>query len=93
MVMYYDFKNKYNNVDLLTNLCEYKTTDKYGYRWTAAVKWAQITEDFNHNYQGDDNSNFSNQCQFRCEIFFYEVLDERYKFLQIIESELKAEEP
>ena len=72
MVMFFDFKNKYNNLDLLTNFCEFKTADRYGDRWTAAIKWQQITEDFNHTYQSDDNSNFSYQCQFRCELYFYE---------------------
>lgn len=88
MVMFFDFKNKYNNVDLLTNFCEFRTSDRYGERWTAAVKWQQITEDFNHNYQQDDNANFSYQCQFRAELYFYEVLDERYKFLEEIQLEL-----
>lgn len=88
MVMFFDFKNKYNNLDILTNFCEFKTTDKYGERWTAAVKWGQITEDFNHIYQQDDNSNFSYQCQFRCELYFYEVLDGRYRFLEEIQAEL-----
>ena len=40
-------------IDLLTNFCEFKTTDKYGGRWSAAVKWGSITEDFNHIYQQD----------------------------------------
>ena len=90
-VMFFDFKNKYNNVDLLTNFCEFKTPDKYGKRWTAAVKWGSITEEFNHNYQQDDNNNFSNQCQFRCELFFYEVLDDRYEFLKEIVLQLDSE--
>ena len=84
MVMFFDFKNKYNNLDILTNFCEFKTADRYGDRWTAAIKWQQITEDFNHTYQSDDNSNFSYQCQFRCELYFYEMLDERYLLLQEI---------
>ena len=85
MVMFFDFKNKYNNLDILTNFCEFKTADRYGDRWTAAIKWQQITEDFNHTYQSDDNSNFSYQCQFRCEIYFYEMLDERHLILREIE--------
>ena len=89
MVMYYDFKNRFNNVDLLTNFCEYKTTDKYGGRWSAAIKWGQITEDFNQMYQGDDNSNFSFQCQFRCELYFYEVYDDSIKFINEIVTELE----
>ena len=92
MVMFFDFKNKYNNVNLLTNFCEFKTSDKYGSRWSAAVKWGGITEDFNHMYQQDDNSNFSYQCQFRCELYFYEVLDDRYEFLKEIEINLRASE-
>lgn len=88
MVMFYDFKHKYNNVDLLTNFCEFKTSDKYGERWTAAIKWGSITEDFNHTYQQDDNSNFSYQCQFRCELYFYDVFDDRYEFLNEIITNL-----
>lgn len=83
-VIFFDFKNKYNNVNLLSNFCTFYTTDKYGDRWAAAIKWGRISEDFNQQYQPDDNSNFSNQCQFRCELFFYEVLDDRYEFLNEI---------
>ena len=91
MVMFFDFKNKYNNVNLLTNFCEFKTTDKYGKRWTAAIKWGQITEEFNHTYAMDNNSNFANQCQFRCELFFYEVFDSRYDFINDIILNLNSE--
>lgn len=84
MLLYYDFKNKYSNVDLLTNFCSFKVLDKYGKCWTAAIKWGGVTEDFNHVYQPDDNSNFSYQCNFGCELYFYEVIDERYEFLQEI---------
>lgn len=92
MILFHDFKNKYSNVDLLTNLVEFKTTDKYGDRWTAAVKWFNITEDLNNNYQQDDNSNFAQQCQFRCELNFYEVIDTRYEFLNEIALELDIED-
>lgn len=92
MVLYHDFKNKFTNVDLLTNFTEYKTTDRAGDRWTAAVKWGQITEDFNHVYQPDDNSNFALQCQFRCELFYYEVLDTRFEFLNEIITSLESED-
>ena len=88
MVMYHDFKNKYTNLDLLTNFCEFKTTDRYGDRWTAAIKWSSVTEDFNHVYQPDDNANFAYQCQFRCELSYYEVFDDRYKFLTEIVTRL-----
>lgn len=92
MVMFFDFKNKYSNVDLLTNFTEFKTGDRYGKRWTAAVKWGTITEDFSHLYQMDDNSNFSYQCQFRCELYFCEAFDTRYKFLEEITYVLENNE-
>lgn len=91
MVMFFDFKNKYENVYLLTNFCEFKTTDRYGKRWSAGIKWGGISEDFNHMYQTDDNSNFSYQCQFSCELYFYEVFDNRYEILKEIVEEINAE--
>jgi len=84
MKLFFDFKNRYNNVDLLTNFCEFRVMDKYGNNWSAAVRWGSITEEFNHLYQSDDNSNFSYQCQFRCELWYTECLDDRYKFLEDI---------
>ena len=92
MVLFHDFKNKYSNVNLLTNFVEFKTTDKAGDRWTAAVKWSVITEDFSHNYEQDNNSNFALQCQFRGELYYYEVLDTRYEFLQEIITSLEYED-
>lgn len=92
MILYHDFKNKYDNVNLVTNFVEFKTTDRYGDRWTAAVKWSPISEDFNQVYQPDDNSNFALQCQFRCELYFYEVLDTRYEFLEEVVYRLELED-
>lgn len=91
MKLFFDFKNKYNNVNLLTNFCEFFTMDKYGDRWNAAIKWGSITEDFNHLYQSDDNSNFSYQCQFRCELYFTECFDNRFKFLEEIICNIESE--
>jgi hypothetical protein len=90
MVMFFDFKNKYENVNLLTNFCEFKTSDKYGARWSAGIKWGPISEDFNHAYQTDDNANFSYQCQFSCELNFYEVFDSRYEILKEIIEEINS---
>lgn len=92
MVLFNDFRNKYINLDLLSNLTEIKATDKYGKRWTAAVKWGEITEEFNQTYQPDDNSNFAYQCQFRCDMYFYEVKDNRYNILSEIASDLESED-
>lgn len=92
MVLLHDFKNKYSNSYLLTNFATFKTSDKVGDRWSAAIKWSAITEDFNHVYQPDDNSNFSWTCSFRAELYFYEVLDTRWEFLSEIIQILEVED-
>lgn len=91
MHLFFDFKTKYSNVNLLTNLCEFKTSDKYGERWSAAVKWGRLSEDFNHVYESDNNANFSYQCQFIAELYFQEVFDKSYTMLDEIRFELDAD--
>lgn len=88
LVLFLDFKNRYNNVDLLTNFTEFLTKDKYGEDWRAAIKWGLLTEEYTQNYSTDDNSNYSNQCSFRCELYFYEVYDKRYRYIDEIIVEL-----
>lgn len=88
--MFYDFKNKFTNVNLVSDLVEYRTTDKYGCRWTSAVKWGKITEDFNHLYEMDSNSNYSYQCSFTCELYFYEAYDTTVEFIEEINLELET---
>ena len=89
--LFFDFKNKYNNVDLLTNFCEMSTMDKYGDLWVSAIKWGRITEDFSQLYEADNNSNFSLQCQFSCELYFYEAYDDRFSFIEEINIEIENE--
>lgn len=89
--LFFDFKNKYNNVDLLTNFCEMSTMDKYGDLWVSAIRWGRITEDFSQLYDSDNNSNFSFSCQFSCELYFYEAYDDRINFIQEIMSEIENE--
>lgn len=89
--LFFDFKNKYNNVDFLTNFCEMSTMDRYGDLWVSAIKWGKITEDFSQTYDSDSNSNFSFQCQFSCELFFYEAYDDRYNFIEEINLEIENE--
>lgn len=91
MVIYFDFKNRYNNVDLLTNFTEFLVPDKYGEMWTAAIKWGYLDENFEQRYGTDDNSNFSHQCNFRCELYFYEVYDKQYNYINDIIVELSHE--
>ena len=90
MQMFYDFKNRYNNVDFLSGLTEFVTPDRYGEPWTAAVRWGQITEDFSHNYVPDGNSNFSYQASFRAELFFTEVYDRIGELIKEVSLELET---
>lgn len=87
--MFFDFKTRYTNVDFLTNFCEMTTMDRYGDLWTSAIKWGRITEDFSHTYDSDSNSNFGNQCQFSCELFFYEAYDDKFGFIREINLEIE----
>ena len=89
--LFFDFKNRYINVDLLTNFAEMTTMDKYGDLWTSAIKWGRITEDFNQMYEQDTNQNFSLSCQFTAELYFYEVYDKSLEFIQEIIVELKTD--
>lgn len=89
MVLLFDFKNRYNNVDLFTNFSQFKVKDKYGEEWIAAVKWGTITDEFNHIYSQDDNSNFSHQCNFRADLYFYEVYDKNYNYIDEIITQLQ----
>ena len=91
MVLYHDFKKKFMNLNLLTNFVEFKATDKYGERWTASVRWGQITDEFNQQYQPDDNANFAYQCQFRCELYYFEVRDDRFKIIEEISQIIQAD--
>lgn len=86
--LFFDFKNRYINVDLLTNFCEMTTMDKYGDLWTSAIKWGRITEDFSQMYEQDNNQNFSLSCQFNAELFFYEAYDTNIGFIKEILLEL-----
>lgn len=86
--MFFDFKNRYSNVDLLTNRCEFTTMDRYGSLWSFAVKWGRITEDFSQMYEQDNNQNFSLSCQFSAELYFYEVYDTSTQFIKEVIIEL-----
>ena len=90
--LFFDFKNRYQNVDLLTNFCEMTTMDKYGDLWTSAIKWGRLSEDFSQTYESDNNSNFALSAQFTCELFFYEAYDTKITFLEEINIEISEED-
>ena len=90
--LFFDFKNRYNNVDFLTNFCEMTTMDRYGDLWVSAIKWGRVTEDFSQLYEADSNSNFSLQCQFSCELYFYEAYDDKHRFIEEIIYEIDNDE-
>lgn len=87
--LFFDFKNRYQNVDLLTNFCEMTTMDKYGDLWTSAIKWGRLSEDFSQTYESDNNSNFALSSQFTCELYFYEAYDDRMYFIEEINLEIE----
>lgn len=90
--LFFDFKNRYQNVDFLTNFCEMTTMDKYGDLWTSSIKWGRLSEDFSHTYESDNNANFALSSSFNCELFFYEVYDDKYEFIEEINLEIQNED-
>ena len=90
--LFFDFKNRYQNVDLLTNFCEMTTMDKYGDLWTSAIKWGRLSEDFSQTYESDNNSNFALSSQFTCELYFYEAYDDKFNFIDEINLEISSED-
>lgn len=90
--LFFDFKNRYQNVDFLTNFCEMTTMDRYGDLWTSAIKWGRLSEDFSQTYDSDNNSNFALSSQFTCELYFYEAYDDRFSFIEEINLEMTNED-
>lgn len=90
--LFFDFKNRYQNVDFLTNFCEMTTMDRYGDLWTSAIKWGRLSEDFSQTYESDNNSNFALSAQFTCELYFYEAYDDRFGFIEEINTEITTED-
>lgn len=82
LVLFNDFRNRYQNLDLITNFTEFYTLDKLGRRWISSVEWTPIDTSFNQDYSQDEQGNVGNETSFQANITHYTVFDEKYYRIQ-----------
>lgn len=78
LVVFNDFRNRYQNLDLVSNFTEFYTNDKLGRNWISSVKWSEIDTSFNQDYAQDEQSNIAFEAGFSADIEYYIVYDEVY---------------
>jgi len=79
MVIFNDFKHKYQNMELLTNFMEFYTRDKLGFDWISNVFWDPIDVTFNQDYTQDELGNVSFETPFYATINYYVVEDQKFE--------------
>jgi hypothetical protein len=75
MIMFFDIRNRYQNLDYISNIGEFHTKDKFGNQWVSAIKWEEMPADYSPEYAQDSKGNFSYECKFSCELHYYVVYD------------------
>lgn len=91
LILFNDFKTRYQNVDLFTNFTEFYTTDKLGNNWLSCLKWNPINTDFNQDYTQDSQGNLAFQAMLTAELHYYVVYDETFISIRDTIVELIAE--
>lgn len=84
MIMYEDFRTRYQNVDLLSNFTEFYTVDKNNDSWIANVKWSELPTDFTQDFSQDNQGNNAYSFTITAEVHHYIVYDKLYKSIQTI---------
>jgi len=82
MVIFNDFKNRYQNIDFLTNWTTFNTLDKIGREWSSSITWQPISTDFNQDYEQDSQGNIAMRASFSADITHYTVYDKTYYDIQ-----------
>lgn len=89
LVVFDDFKTRYNNLDLLTDFTTFDTKDKLGIPWKSNVWWSPLDSQFNQDYAMDEQSNLAQESSFSCDIQYYTVYDESFVRIQNIILDIK----
>lgn len=83
--IFVDFKNRYQNLDLVTNFTEFYTKDKLGRDWLSNIKWSPVSLDFEQGYPRDNQGNSGLKFTFNAELYYYVVYDEvLYRINEVI---------
>jgi len=88
MVILDDFKNRYQNLDFLTDFTTFLTEDKLGRSWSSECRWGPITTDFSQDYEQDQQGNQAFRLGFSCDLYYYVVYDDQYYVIQNIILEI-----
>ena len=86
--LFTDFKNKFQNLDLLTNFTEFYTKDKLGENWVSAVRWGTTDSSFEHDHTQDSKGYYALRFTFQAEIYYYIVYDKTYNYIKEIVANL-----
>jgi hypothetical protein len=71
-----DFKTKYQNLDLLTNLTEFYTKDDLGRNWLSSVWWGAAHNEFEQDFAQDSRGYNAFRFMFQAELNYWVVYDE-----------------
>lgn len=83
--IYEDFKMRYNNLDLIQNLREFKCEDKYGAEWRYDCIWqGEVDESFAHEFSTTDFGTAGYQFQFSATLEYFDVYDHTYSLIEDI---------
>ena len=83
--IYEDFKMRYNNLDLIQNLREFKCEDKYGAEWRYDCIWqGEVDESFAHEFSTTDFGTTGYQFQFSATLEYFDVYDHTYTLIEDI---------
>lgn len=84
LILFNDFRTKYQNLDLVSNFTEFYTNDKLGRNWKSNIVWSSIGTDFNQDYAQDELNSISFETGFSADLNYYVVYDEMYYNIQEI---------
>lgn len=78
LVLFNDFRTKFQNLDLISDFTEFYTRDKVGRNWISNVVWTNIDTSFNQEYNQDEQQNIAFEARFSADINYYTVYDEMF---------------
>jgi hypothetical protein len=84
LILFIDFKTRYQDNNLISNFTEFYTEDKLGVNWISNVVWSPINTDFNQDYSQDNQGNTAFTASFTADLYYYVIYDEIYEVIQEI---------
>jgi len=86
--LYWDFRNRYQNLNFLSNFTTFLTPDSVGTNWSAFIKWGVLSPDNETEYSADSKNNFAFKIEFSCELYYHVVYNTLYTMIYQIVYDL-----